>query len=238
MKISPALRERFIISADDYGIRQTAVPILQLARMGKIDRAAVMVNYVTKEAAQALLLTDVKIDIHLDLIRLLKRGERPGDQTLWRGLHFTSRFLLGHLSTKKVEKEWRHQIEKFRELFGRFPDGLNSHEHTHFFPIFFRVAARLSTEYHIPHIRLSRRGMLLNLHSSIIGHILSRLRGEDRKVFEASRFTTSDYLVSYDWIRDWKKFTEKLPPAGTVEIVFHPERREEFNFLEHSFVSQ
>ncbi|PIW93776.1 MAG: hypothetical protein COZ86_04470, partial [Candidatus Moranbacteria bacterium CG_4_8_14_3_um_filter_41_13] len=56
------IRRKFVVTADDYGIRKTAEPILHLAKKGKLDRVAVMIRYVSKEEAEALLKTGVKID--------------------------------------------------------------------------------------------------------------------------------------------------------------------------------
>lgn len=46
---------------------------------------------------------------------------------------------------------------------------------------------------------------------------------------------TSDFLVSFDWIRDQEKFFDSLPSPGQTELVFHPERPEEFEFLKNNF---
>lgn len=238
MHISKQAKERLILSADDYGIRDTARQILPLAESGKLQRVAVMVNYCRPEDAKRLLSTGVSIDIHLDLIGLMGRGTDPGQGTAGRGLHFIVRRFLGFLPADAVEAEWRRQIGRFRELFGRLPDGLNSHEHVHFFPSFFDRLVALAHEFHVPYLRLGQSGMLLSFHHSAIGHVLARLASRNRRRFEKAGLATSTYLVSLDWVRNKEPFFQalsKLSAEESVELVVHPERAEERRFIEHHF---
>jgi predicted glycoside hydrolase/deacetylase ChbG (UPF0249 family) len=127
---------------------------LDLARAGILQRVGVLVHFTTPEEARDLLETGVKIDIHLEMIDLLKSGHKTKDSAILRGLNFSWRYALGRLHARQVEAQWRAQILRFQELFGRFPDGLNSHEHLHYFPAFFQVYLRLAEEFHIPFVRL------------------------------------------------------------------------------------
>lgn len=136
-------RKRFILSADDYGLRDAAAPILRLAHAGLLDRVAVMVDRVSQEEADALAKTAVAIDIHLELTRLVGTGEKVEDGIIMRGASFLVRLLSGHLSSRAVGGEWERQLRRFEELFGRKPDGWNVHEHYHYFPFFFPCAFRV-----------------------------------------------------------------------------------------------
>lgn len=236
MHISDRAKARLVRSADDYGIRDTVRYILPLAKAGKLDRVAVMVRYCTPADAAALLETDVKIDIHLDLIELMGRGTESGRSTVRRGLHFVARHVLGSFPAVIVEAEWRSQIDLFHELFGRYPDGLNSHEHIHFFPHFFRIIVLLANEFRVPYLRFGGRGMLLSFHHSAIGHILHQLARIDHHRFLRANLSTSTYLVSLDWVRGKERFfhaLEALSEEESVELVVHPEREWEFNFIQH-----
>lgn len=221
------IRESFIVTADDYGIRQTAEPILRLVHEGKVDRVAVLIHYVSSEQAEALKATGVKIDLHLELIGLLKSGDKVLESALWRGINFLFCFTLGLVTVKKVEAEWRDQIERFEELFGRLPDGLNSHEHLHFFPPFFKVFIGLAQEYGVSYIRFGRHGMLTMFHSSPIGRLLALFWKRTSGWYAETNLATSDYLVSLDWLIDFQSFSEQLP-AGSVELVVHLEREEDY----------
>ncbi|MFZ1626977.1 MAG: ChbG/HpnK family deacetylase [Candidatus Moraniibacteriota bacterium] len=238
MHITEQAKARLILSADDYGIRDTVRQILPLAEAGKLDRVGVMIQYCSPADAQRLLATGVKIDIHLDLIKLLGRGAETGQGTLRRGLHFAIRHFLGSVPATAVDTEWRRQIVRFQELFGRLPDGLNSHEHVHFYPSFFRVLLKLAHELHVPYVRFGQRGMLLSLHHSAIGHILAQLNRTNHRRYAASALATSTYLVSLDWVVGKQRFfqvLESLSSEETVELVVHPARERERTFIEHHF---
>jgi len=227
------IRENFIVTADDYGIRQTAEPILRLAHEGKLDRVAVLIHYVSADQAKALLETGVKIDLHLELIDILKSGEKVKESPIYRGMNFMLRYFSGTVTAQNVEEEWRRQIIRFREIFGRMPDGLNSHEHLHFFPRFFKVFLGLAEEYGISYVRFSRKGMLLPFHSAFIGKILAFFWKRARSFMEGKIFHTSDYLVSLDWLADFPAFSAALP-EGQIELVVHLEREEDYRImLEH-----
>lgn len=223
-------RDRFIITADDYGIRQTAEPILRLVHEGKVDRVAVLIHYVSLDQAKALLASGAKIDLHLELIGVLKTGDKVKESALTRGINFFMRYLTGLLTAREVEREWEDQIRRFRELFGRLPDGLNSHEHLHFFPAFSRVFIALAKRHHIPYLRFSRRGMLLSQDFSLIGKILSVLWKRTAHLYQHETFETSDYLVSLDWLSDFESFSCTLP-EGRVELVVHLEREEDYRMM-------
>lgn len=222
------LRDVLIVTADDYGIRQTTEPILRLVRAGKIDRVAVLIRYVSPEQAVALKATGVKIDLHLELIGLLKSGEQVSESALLRGINFLFRFTLGLVTVKKVKAEWQDQIRRFEEVFGCLPDGLNSHEHLHFFPPFFTVFLGLAQQYTVSYIRFGSNGMLTGLHRSLIGKLLFLFWQQTRGLYSKTNLTTSDYLVSLDWLDDVVSFGEQLP-AGSVELVVHPEREKDYH---------
>lgn len=228
--MTQGIRERFIVTADDYGIRQTAEPILRLVREGKIDRVSVLIHYVSREQALSLIATGVKIDLHLELVSLLKRGEKMRENILVRGVNFIQRYLSGQVTARKAEEEWRHQIERFRELFGRLPDGLNSHEYVHHFPAFFNPFLKLAEEYRMGYVRFGKKGMLMGLHGALVGRILSILWKRTRRAHAKIPIATSDYLVSLDWLADFETFTKHLPD-GTIELVVHPEREEEYRTI-------
>jgi len=230
-------RKRIIVAADDYGIRDSADFILKLAKQGKIDRVSVLVNYVSREEAAALLETDVKIDLHLELIKLVGSGEKIEESAVSRGFNFVFRYALGFVTAKKVEVEWRFQIERFRDIFGRLPDGLNSHEHLHYFPRFFPAFMKLAREYGISYVRFGRRSIHPDFHRSIVAKILSTLWKMNLKHFRKSgQLRTSDLFVSYDWFDDFNEIPRLLSESeGDIEIAFHPERKDEYVVVERFF---
>lgn len=229
------MRSKIIVSADDFGIRSVSQSILPLARTGKIDRVSVLIRYVTSEQdIRDLIATGVKIDLHLELIQLVGSGENPTQGALSRGLNFMMRYALGKVRTDAVEQSWMEQIVLFHKRFGRYPDGLNSHEHLHYFPRFFRVATTLAERYRIPFVRFARLG-ILRQRGVLVSQILDALWKRDKAYYDKRGGTirdAADFFVSYDWISDLPAFLKKLPEGSSTEIVFHPERDEEYVALE------
>ncbi len=236
MQFTQAHRERLIVTADDYGIRETVEPILRLARLGKLDRVAVMSRYVTETAAKALLETGVRIDLHLELIELLGRGHAPGESSGRRLIAFLACCLRGGLRRESVRAEWERQLVLFYERFGRWPDGLNSHEHVHYFPPFFPVVLDLARAHGIPFVRLGRFGVVAPARQALAGsiiHWLGRFAVRLLPVRETA-IRTSDYLADPNWTRDADLLAARFPQTGTVELVVHPEHPAEMaRILEH-----
>lgn len=220
-------RQRLIVSADDFGVSPRANRnILYLISLGKIDRVGVMIHgtFSDKEINE-LIRSGVKLDIHLDVLHKFNDNRSKRRSAVLRGLGFLGKILSGKLSAKKVENDWRGQLEKFKKIFGRNPDGLNSHEHVHFFPPFFKIALKLEDEYFIPYIRFGDSVSIR--HHKIVAYILHLLKLINRKACLESGCVSSNSLVSLDWIRDVDKFLNNLP-EGTIEIACHPELAEDF----------
>jgi len=228
--MTPDIREKFVVTADDYGIRQTAEPILRLVHEGKIDRVAVMIHYVSSGQAKALQDTGIKIDLHLELIDILKSGDKIYDNVPKRSLNFAIRYGLGMVTKNKVRREWESQIKRFQEVFGRLPDGLDSHEHIHYFPSFLKVCVELAEEYDIPFVRFGKKGLLPHLHNSLSGKILNFFWKQTQSFFSETNRVTTDYVVSLDWFSDFNTFLKHLP-EGTIELAVHPEREEDYRTI-------
>lgn len=230
MSDESTMEKKLIVVADDYGIRGASAPILQLVREGIVDRVAVLARFVSAEDALALKETGIALDIHLELIRLLGRGDHGGDSSVKRLGNFFWHAVRGDLAPRLVEEEWRGQMELFREKFGRLPDGMNSHEHVHFFPGFFSTFLHIAEEYGIGHVRFGARGILGDARFHLAKNILSCLHGLNRWSWRGELRPTSEYLVSADWIDDIRHFLRHLP-EGRTEVVAHPEHPHETRFL-------
>lgn len=220
-------RQRLTVTADDFGISSRANRnILYLISLGKINRVAVMVNgLITEKEISELAHSGVKIDIHLDILHELgaERKERGG--AISRGFDFIGKIITGKISPKKVSIDWDSQIEKFRELFGKNPDGINSHEHVHLFPPFFKIALKLSEQYSIPFVRFG--DSVFVRHHNMVSHIMHYLRKMNISAYNKHGCVSTGSLISLDWIDDIDNFLNN-PPQGTTEIVCHPELATDF----------
>ncbi len=227
-------RDKFIITADDFGLNSGANRnILYLVELGKIDRVAVMpLGQISATDLQQLAKSRVKLDIHLDILHKFEESQNRNSGSIKRGLEFLLKLLTGKLTTKKVTLDWENQIEAFRKLFERNPDGLNSHEHVHLFPPFFKVALKMQAKYQIPYIRFG--DSVFTLHHKLVAYILHFLRKVNLKACLKHGCISSGSLISLDWITDFKTFFKNLP-EGTIEIVCHPELTEDFEKIKKYF---
>lgn len=220
-------RQRIIISADDFGVSPRANRnTLYLLSLGKINRVAIMANgQISPKEISELSRSGVKLDIHLDILHEFDTDRKKRTNVLLRVLDFFMKLTVRKISTKKVGRDWQQQIEKFHALFGRYPDGVNSHEHIHLFPPFFNLSLRLQEKYGIPYIRFGDSVKIG--HHSIIAYIMHLLKIINKKACDQSSCVSSNSLVSLDWIEDVDTFMNNLPP-GTTEIACHPELAEDF----------
>jgi predicted glycoside hydrolase/deacetylase ChbG (UPF0249 family) len=235
-------RKNFIITADDFGKNELANRnILKLAKSGKLDRVSVMADGVFAPGEiEDLVATGVKIDVHFELVWQKRRRNLLSDKALRQVAVFFANFVWGdwpvpenpRSGRKSVKKEWARQIEKFREIFGRVPDGISSHEHTHYFPVYFSIALDLANHFDIPFIRFGKKGFSGKGSSKKM--ILGVLRQIDSRKFFKSKMDSADYFTSLDWIDGLEKFSGDIP-EGKTEMACHPERKEEFELIEKYF---
>lgn len=227
------IRKKIIVTADDFGISKEANRrILELAKSGKIDRVAVMVSGILIEKdINELLHSGVKLDIHFNITEKFQGPRKLKEGIVKRAALFLAKYAGGQISASAVKKEWEEQIQKFKEIVGKYPDGINSHQHVHYFPSYFKAVSELAKKYSISSIRCGKKGFLGKMNG--VKQILSIFRKSDAKYLEKNNIYSSDYLVSFDWIKDFDKFLGNLP--GTTEITFHPERDEEFEIIKKYF---
>lgn len=221
--IETILRNKLIIAADDFGKNEFCnTKILELVKGEKIDRVAIMTNgnFGPKDI-ERLKNSAVKLDIHLNFGDWKINDRR---NNFLKSVIFFLKYISRTGHGKKAEEKLERQILKFKEIFGRFPDGVNSHEYVHFFPPYFRIALKLSEKYNINYIRFGKRGFLGR--NNFVRFILQLLRKMNREAFFCSGCNSSDFLASLDWIGDLDEFIEKLP-EGVTELVCHPEREKE-----------
>jgi len=235
MKINIETRKRLIVSADDFGKSELANKnILKLVKAGKLDRVSVMSNGNFKsEETEGLRISGTKLDIHLDLAEIPKREKKLRQGVLKRGIFF----LLKHLGNrdytkKKIIARWSKQIEKFHELFSRYPDGVNSHQHVHLFRRYLLITVDLAHQYDISYFRFAKKGLLGS--RTNVRRVVHFLWKNDKKFLGINHFDRPDYFVSLDWIRNFDEFLANLP-EGKIELACHPERQEEMDLIDKYF---
>lgn len=234
LEFQESRRQRLSVAADDFGVSPRANRnTLYLLSLGKINRVGIMADgEISSKEVFELAHSGVKLDIHLDILNKFHEERQIRKSAVLRLLEFLGKILTGKASSRKTQLDWERQIEKFHTLFGKYPDGINSHEHVHFFPPFFKVALRLQAKYSIPYIRFGH-SVKIN-HHTLIAHTLNMLRFINRKACAKSSCVSSSSLVSLDWIKDLDSFLKTLP-EGTTELVCHPELANDFVKIKEYF---
>ncbi len=220
---------KLMLTADDFGASSKANhAIFDLVALHKIDRVGVMIRGIlTPEDFVSLKNANVKIDIHLD-IPLLHNTLKLHDNTLRRISIFLFHMICGHISPQKISDEWESQITSFHKKFGTMPDGINSHEHTHFFPPYFRIACTLARKNHIPFIRCGSDGPLPR--TTMISMILSILHMFNRRILKSfPMLSTTKHVTSIDWLS--KRDLSNVLHKTETELLFHPERPKEYQLI-------
>jgi len=222
-------KQNIILTADDFGKSDKANRnILALAKIGKLDRVSVMAegNFALGEI-EKIISTGVKLDIHFELEWQKKRRGKMKDNTMWQGVIFLINYFCAG-QRKKVWRDWKKQVEKFHEITGRYPDGVNSHEYVHFFPSYFKIAVELAKQFEILTIRFGKKGFRGKINLAHL--VLNNLRRWDKKYFFVSGLDSSDYFASLDWIENLEGFL-KNNSQEKIELACHPERDEEYDLI-------
>ncbi|MBU0671195.1 ChbG/HpnK family deacetylase [Patescibacteria group bacterium] len=184
-----------IFNADDYNKYEEGNRIILSSG---VERISVMVDRVQDFSG----LEGKTIGLHADF-----GGESMAD---FLGLIFNPR---------RVEKLLEAQIDKFRKVFGKLPDHLDSHRYLHLFPFVLPVFIRACRKHKISNLRMSRHGVvkIKNLKSFIIHFMVKTSYLFCRKRLEGLVFC--DYFLSLDW---YDKIDFKLPD-GVISVIYHPE---------------
>ncbi|MFA5871907.1 MAG: ChbG/HpnK family deacetylase [Parcubacteria group bacterium] len=223
-------RKKLIVSADDFGKSKLANKnILELAEAGKLNRVSVMANgKFSQDELSRLLYSGVKLDVHLDTEEWLEDKEKIRESFIKRSIIFWNNHLFGILRRNKKEKIWENQLRHFIAITGENPDGINTHRYDHLFPRYFPRIISLAKKYKVSRIRFGK--IIPAGQNGITSAILDRFQKRDKDLFLESGLISYDYCVSLDWIENPEKFFEDLP-EGKIELVCHPEREEEINFV-------
>lgn len=227
-------RKKFILSADDFGISPLANKnILSLVKAKKIDRVSLMADGTfTLKELEKIKQSGIKIDLHLDITHSKKKGRSTIESAFLRGFLFSLKLTSRSMRSSFIEIDWENQIEKFHRLMGRYPDGLNSHQHIHYFPPYFKIILKLAKKRGISFIRFGKDSLIPS--NANVYRILFWLHKKNKATFLSSHLQSSAHLISLDWIKNPANFLSQTS-IGSTEIVCHPERKKEFEIIHKYF---
>jgi predicted glycoside hydrolase/deacetylase ChbG (UPF0249 family) len=146
LNLNPDLGSRPFILADDFGLSSSVnSAIVDLASRKILSAVSCMTVYSDfGRDARQLEIENLKIGIHFTLTGKVGKPlttPSPRSGLIDRQGHFRSsidlalRALGGALETRAIQAEFQAQLNKFRQVFQRNPDHLDSHEHVHQLPM-------------------------------------------------------------------------------------------------------
>ena len=236
---------RLIINADDLGLTSGVNrAVVELFRAGALSSATLMANGRAFSDAAAITkhLPGLGIGCHVVLVDGVPLCASRDVPTLigTDGVHlhrslssFVRMALLGRLDDADIEREATAQISRLFES-GITPTHLDSHKHTHMFPVVLRPLLRVAARFGIPAIRnpfeqawslhTGRGRSLRRLQVRLLGLLEHRFRAQMQPY--AGRVRTTDGALGVSATGDLDADTlasliDKLP-FGTWELVCHP----------------
>jgi predicted glycoside hydrolase/deacetylase ChbG (UPF0249 family) len=237
--------ERYLlVIADDYGIGPaTTQGILHAATRGAITASVLLVNSPYADPAVAAWRKagePMELGWHPCLTMdppLLPARRVPSlvgpDGCFWPLGRFLARWALGRLRAAEIEAELRAQYARFRDLVGRPPRVINSHQHTALFaPVGAILLKILKDQHPVPYVRRVREpfAMLARIPGARIKRTSLSWFGS-RLAHQQARagFPGNDWLAGTTdppWVKDGQFFVRWLTavPGRVVELACHPGR--------------
>jgi predicted glycoside hydrolase/deacetylase ChbG (UPF0249 family) len=143
---------RLIVNADDFGFtRGVNAGIVEAHRHGILRSATLMANGAAFEDAVERAQQNPTLDVGCHLVLIGGHATAAPHQPLAQSM---SEFLwrMTGVSGGAVEEEFSAQIEKILAA-GLRPTHLDTHKHTHLFPVVLRAVLKVARNYGIPWIR-------------------------------------------------------------------------------------
>lgn len=149
---------RLIVNSDDYGLtRGVNLAIIEALNHGILRSTTAMVNMPAIEHAAELSKLNPSLGVGLHLVLTAGKPIAAGHKTI---VDENGDFLKGSVLMKKedvdteeVYTEYKAQMERFIQIFGRKPTHIDGHHHSHTLPTTRDAALRLAKDYGIEYVR-------------------------------------------------------------------------------------
>ncbi|XKT74833.1 MAG: ChbG/HpnK family deacetylase [Patescibacteria group bacterium UBA2163] len=219
------MQHDFITTLDDFGLSpHYDEKIISTANKEKINRVSILPHLYDIRYALPWLQSIPARDIHLTATEQKIRQKQYPPNSISRRAYFILKTSTSGIDW--VEREWENQIKEFIALFGSAPDGINSHEHIHFYPPLFKRACNLAEKYNIPFIRLGTN--ITHQDRSIRGALYNRFHPKNIKHLGNTQCITSTALYSADG--HFGEEIASLLPANT-EVIVHPDIKNDWHLI-------
>jgi len=228
-----------IITADDFGIdKQATDSILFSYKTGRITSISAMVFMQDSvRAAEMASGLDVEIGFHLNLTLPLSGSN--ANSKLLEHQHVVASFLLSSKFTqiiynpllrKSFDFVFKTQEEEFHRLYKSAPAFYNGHHHMH-------LCANIIFGKYLPREIPIRRTFTFGwgekdpfniIYRRLLDHYISR------------RYISSDAFYSLAPVEELEKINKiiSLSEIKNIELMVHPNRKEEFQFLQSDYFSK
>ena len=234
---------RLIINADDFGLtsgvnraiieaheRGIVTSATLMAKGAKFQEAVEMASRTPQLSVGChVLLVDASPVLETHQISTLVTSNSGAPKFRDSILNFAALALAGRLEESQIEAEITAQIRKL-QMAGIHVSHLDSHKHTHMFPIVFRPMLRAAQHCGIRAVRNPFESLLFagtkNWKRRFQLGLLRSLRGRFRSVLDESGILTPDGCVGIVatgglTLNTFRQLIENIP-EGTWEFVTHP----------------
>jgi chitin disaccharide deacetylase len=221
-----------IINADDFGSNTAATDnILACYKNGRITSASAMVFMADSErAAELALATGLDVGLHLNLTHTFngqgiadKLTENQTDIADFLLKNKYCQLLYNPILRKQFDRVYHAQYDEFVRLYGRLPTHIDGHHHMH-------LCMNMLIDRYIPKGYKVRKNFSFFQGEKNTANRLYRYT-VDRIL--ARRYVCSDYFFSISPISDHERLKRivSLAESSNVELMVHPEKRDELAYL-------
>lgn len=220
------------INADDWGGWKAATDAArQCYDLGRINAVSAMVYMEdSRRAAELASGTNLRVGLHVNFTQPLNEPNCPPNllkhqQRIGRFLRASkyALLILNPFLNQSFRLVYQAQFEEFLRLYGRLPTHIDGHQHMH-------LCSNLLLQPVIPSGQRVRRSFSFTSSDKSLPNRAYR-RWVDRRL--ARRYQLTDYFFALSQCLGGPKLQRviELSKVGQVELMTHPEKRDEYEFL-------
>lgn len=231
-----------ITNADDYGYRlEVSKAIIDSHLNGALTSTSVLVNLISEEEVNLVsAITTLGLGLHFNITSgkpltedwIKKYGEfsRPNRN---EPTQFDRELLMSFFeryNSDDIYNEYKAQIERFQNLFGKLPTHLDSHHYHSAFDKPFEAFKKIALEFNLPVRNQVLFDFAANQHPmGNIDHMPAKTRDLKKSGIKTTDYFSLLYVDRYDnYLEIIENEISKIADEETIEISFHPGLEEDW----------